>query len=288
VGLLRLALGPVVWLHVQPLLDDVRARVSYDDRFWVPYASWLPKVPDAAWVVLVWAGVVAAVLMTIGLFSRVATVAAFVVVATNVLASETHFHHNRTFLAILLGGVALLHPGQAWSLDAWVRRRRGRPAEDDIALWPLYLLRAQVSLVYLASGTSKLLDRDWVGGLVLWDRVVRHQENLPSWSVDLMTSRWLFYGIGPAAVATELFIGVGLWFQRTRLAAVIVALTFHLSIEVAAKVEVFSYAAIAALLIWLPPRTKIAPCSPTRNSSGAVPPSPRSSPPPRTSPVSAS
>ena len=116
-------------------------------------------------------------------------------------------------------------------------------------------------LVYLASGFSKLVDPDWFGGLVLWDRVVRYQyvlepTPLPAWAVDLLTERWLYYIVGPAAVFTELFIGVGLWFGRTRLAAVWVAIVFHLLIEVSASVEVFSYVAIAALAIWVTPSTR--------------------------------
>ncbi len=119
-------------------------------------------------------------------------------------------------------------------------------SSDVAALWPLWLLRAQVCLVYLASGFSKLVDPDWFGGLVLWDRVVRYQyvlepTPLPAWAVDLLTERWLYYVVGPAAVFTELFIGIGLWFGRTRLAAVWVAIVFHLLIEVSASVEVFSY-----------------------------------------------
>ena len=89
----------------------------------------------------------------------------------------------------------------------------GRAAAPDVvALWPLWLLRVQVCLVYLASGTSKLVDPDWISGLVLWDRVVRYQHELaplPGWASDLLVERWPFYVIGPAAVLTELLIGVG-------------------------------------------------------------------------------
>ncbi len=214
------------------------------------------------WFALLWAGAAAAVLMTIGLWTRAATAITFAAVATNLLLSQTHFRHNRAFLAILLGGLALLPAGRVLSVDAWRRRRRGLPVlPDDVGLWPLWLLRAQVSLVYLASGFSKLVDPDWFGGLVLWDRVVRYRHvldptPLPEWAIDVLTSRWLYYGVAPLAVLTELFIGIGLWFGRTRLAAIWVALVFHLAIEVSASVEVFSYAAIAALAIWVTPSTR--------------------------------
>ena len=119
-------------------------------------------------------------------------------------------------------------PVRLLSVDAWRRRRAGKAAAPDVAaLWPLWLLRVQVCLVYLASGISKLVDPDWISGLVLWDRVVRYQHELaplPEWARDLLVERWPFYAIGPAAVLTELFIGVGLWFGRTRLVALWVAL----------------------------------------------------------------
>jgi hypothetical protein len=222
----------------------------------------LPHVPGTAWFVLIRVGAVAAVLMAIGLWTRLATATTLAVVAGNLVLSQTHFHNNRTFLVILLFGLALLPVGRVLSVDAWWRRRRGRPALPDVArLWPLWLLRAQVCLVYLASGISKLVDPDWFGGLVLWDRVVRHRHvleptPLPPWAIDALTSRWLYYGVAPAAVLTELFLGIGLWSRRTRLAAIWVAIAFHVSIEIVASVQVFSLAAISALAIWVTPSSR--------------------------------
>jgi hypothetical protein len=262
IAVLRIALGPITLLHLRPFLRDASAGVSYHDHFWEPFIAWLPELPDRVWFVMLWTGAAAAVLMMVGLWTRAASVTTFAVVAFNVLLSQTHFRHNRVFLAILLAGIALLPAGRVLSVDAWLRRRRGLLALTDVApLWPLWLMRAQVALVYLASGVSKLVDPDWFGGLVLWDRTVRHQHvldptPLPEWGIDLLTSRWFFYIVGPAAVLTELFIGLGLWFARTRLAAIWVALVFHVSIEVSALVEVFSFAAIAALAIWVTPSTR--------------------------------
>jgi uncharacterized membrane protein YphA (DoxX/SURF4 family) len=261
IAVLRIAIGPITLLHLRPFLRQTRAGESYTDHFWEPFFGWWPELPDRLWFAMLWVGAAAAVLMTVGLFTRVASVTTFAVVAFNLLLSQTHFHHNTVFLAIVLGGLALLPTGRALSLDAWMRRRRGRPALPDVVpLWPVWLLRAQLSLVYLASGTSKLVDPDWFGGLVLWDRMVRNQHvldptPLPSWAIDVLTSRWLFYVLGPAIVCTELFIGLGLWLTRTRLAAIWMAILFHVAIEISAHVQVFSYAGIAALAIWVTPAT---------------------------------
>jgi hypothetical protein len=259
-AVLRIAIGPIVLLHLRPLLADAVDGVAYDDHFWVPWVSWFHP-PDAVWFAMLWVAAAGAALMTIGLWTRVACVTTFLMVAGNLVISRTHFHHNRTFLTIVLFGLALLPVGRVLSVDAWLARRRGRLLADLVNLWPLWLLRVQVSLVYLASGTSKLVDPDWFGGLVMWDRVVRRRHHLeptpmPDWLIDQLTQRWPYYALGPMTVLTELFIGLGLWHRRTRLAAVWFAIVFHVMIEITSSVQVFSYAALAALSIWVTPRTR--------------------------------
>ena len=190
-------------------------------------------------------------------------------VAGNLFLSQHHFRHNRAFLLFLLAAVALADSGRVLSVDARRRRARtgavvGGPGDDLGTVWPLWLLRVLAASVYLASGFSKLIDPDWSGGLVLWDRAVRHQhlvhervpEPIADAVVSLVTQRWLHAITSPIAVAMELFVGIAIWFGRTRLAAIWVAIFFHLSIELSASVEVFSLAAIAALAIWATPSTR--------------------------------
>ena len=54
-------------------------------------------------------------------------------------------------------------------------------------------------------------------------------------------------------VLTEVFLAIGLWWRLTRDLAVWVAVLFHLAIQLTARVEVFSYLAVAALVIWAVP-----------------------------------
>ena len=259
-SVLRIVLGPIAIAHLWPFLQDARDGVLYDDHFWQPYIAGTPRLPGELWAPLLWVGVVSAALMTVGLLTRFATATTLVVVAGNLLLSGTHFRHNRAFLTILLLGLTLLPTGSTRSVDAWLRQRRGRPAASrEAPLWPLVLLRVQVSLVYFSSGFSKLIDPDWVSGVVLWDRAVRYQGDIhpaPGWFVDLVTWRPLFWLAAPIAIAIELFVAGGLWFPRTRLVAIRVAIVFHLAIELSAKVEVFSLAAIAALIIWVTPSSR--------------------------------
>jgi uncharacterized membrane protein YphA (DoxX/SURF4 family) len=258
-ALLRVLTGPVVLLHLRPFLADSLDGRIYRDAFHQPYAAWYPEAPDAVYVGLLWLAVAAAIAMSLGFLTRLATATTFAIVAWNVFLSTTHVHNNRAYLLIVLGVLALAPCGRELSVDAWLRRR-GRPTLDPSApAWPLWLLRFQCAAVYGASGLSKLVDPDWFGGTVTWQRVVRARDELgalPDWAVSLLTDRGFHTGAAKFIVLTELFIAVGLWWRGTRYAAVWVAVVFHVSIEASASVQVFSFLAIAVLVIWAVPSTR--------------------------------
>jgi hypothetical protein len=195
--------------------------------------------------------------MSLGVWTRVTTAATFALVGYNFFLSQTHFHHNRAFLLIVLGAVALLPAGRVLSVDAWWRRR----ARDELApLWPLFLLRFEHAVTYFASGFSKLIDPDWWGGTVTWDRVLRHRGALdasvaPEWLKELLARPELHAVFAKVNILTELFLALALWARPTRLAAVWVAIVFHLMIELSARVQVFSWLGLAVLLAWVTPAT---------------------------------
>lgn len=253
-GLMRAAFGAIVVVHFWPDLTSDRLPV---ERFHAPWWSWWP-VPDAGlYRVLLWAGVLAGALMIVGVLARLATAVALTVVLYLLIVDLGGFGHNRAFLAWVLFGLMLLPTGRAWSIPALVARHRGEPLDTVGFTWPVVMIRLIVSGVYLASAVTKLLDAEWRSGLVLWDRTIRYEHAIPSafdgWIHDLLVGRWFHRVLAPATIATELFLAVGLWFPRTRRAALAVAVAFHVSIELTARVQTFSYSALAALLIWLVP-----------------------------------
>jgi hypothetical protein len=261
-AVLRAAIGPVVLLHLRPFLTDAWHDRIYRDVFYEPYASWYPELPRTLYVGLLWVGAAAAIAMAIGLLTRVATAVTFGVVGYNLFLSTTHIHNNRAFLLLVLAGLTAAPCGRELSADAWLRRRHALPPLPTVApAWPLWLLRFEASVVYGASGLSKLVDPDWFGGTVTWHRLVQVRDRLessilPHWAVSVLTNRTFHTYAAKLIICTELFIAFGLWWRKTRYAAVWVALCFHVAIQLTASVEVFSYLAIAALVIWAVPSTR--------------------------------
>jgi hypothetical protein len=261
-ALLRILIGPVVVMHLQPFLERAADGLIYRDVFHEPYLSWYPALPRSLYVAVLVVGALGAVAMTVGFFTRAATVVVFAAVTYNLFLSTTHYHNNRAYLVIVLATLAIVPCGRELSVDAWLRRRRGLPALDPSAPgWPLWLVRFEAAVVYGASGLSKLVDPDWFGGAVTWDRVARVQDlmaarSVPGWAIDIVVDRGFHTYAAKVIVITELFIAFGLWWRTTRYAAVWVAVCFHVAIELTASVQVFSYLGIAALLVWAVPSTR--------------------------------
>lgn len=251
-ALMRVLFGAIAIRHLWP---DVRSAVSPVERFHVPWWSWLPVPSPGVYRLLLWVGVAAGVAMILGIAVRLATATAFAVISYLQFVDMTSFAHNRGFLIWMLFGLALLPTGGAFTVTNLVRR--SPRADISGPVWPVLLLQVVASSVYLTSGGTKLVNPDWLSGHVLWDRMLRHEHLIPvdGRLYDVLVSREFHALLAPSAIAVELFIGLGLWSRRTRRAAVVAAIVFHLSIEITASVQTFSYSAIAALLIWTVPTT---------------------------------
>jgi Vitamin K-dependent gamma-carboxylase len=261
-ALLRVLIGPVTLLHLRPFVVDALNGRIYRDTFYEPYASWYPDLPRPLYGAVLAVGIVAAVALSLGFCTRVAAGATFGVVTYNLFLSTTHVHSNRAYLVIVLAALTIAPCGRELSVDAWIRTRRRLPPLDPRAPgWPLWLLRFEAAAVYGASGMSKLVDPDWFGGTVTWHRIVQVRDRLdasplPGWAVSVLADRSFHTVAAKVIVITELFIAIGLWWRATRYAAVWVAVCFHVAIEVSASVQVFSYLAIAALVIWAVPSAR--------------------------------
>jgi hypothetical protein len=247
---MRAVLGVVLLLHLRP--DLTRDRTPYD-RFHEPWWDWLPTPSPEQYRALLWVGVGLGVAMILGCACRLVVPLASALVLYQMTADLTSFSHNRAFLSWLLFGLSWLPTDRWLAVDRWLPW--GTAGRGVVGLrWPVYLLRGIAALVYLSSGISKWFDADWRSGQVLWARVQLGVENVPfgGWLFDLVTSRGFYRVAAPTVLATEVAIGLGLWFRPTRRLVMVLAVLFHVSIEITASVQTFSYSALAALLIWLP------------------------------------
>jgi hypothetical protein len=105
------------------------------------------------------------------------------------------------------------------------------PASARAPAWGTRLLQMQFSAVYLFTVLAKLVDgAGWLDGLTLYWCL-----HNPLWVRDWVgwfpVPRGLTQVLGWGTLATEVFIGIGLHFERTRRVAIVACLLFHAGIQ---------------------------------------------------------
>jgi hypothetical protein len=258
IAVLRMCAGAIALVLLWPIASDALSGSTYHDRFHEPFLDVVPQPSEGPYTLVMVVGAVAAVAMSVGLATRWACALTTLAVGVHLLVSTTHLHNNRAYLVAVLVGVTLAPAGRSWSVDRRLALRRGTAPPESMPGWPLWLLRFSCSLVYAASGISKLVDPDWFGGTVTWGRVVTtehllRESVLPEAIQDLLLERSFHTFAAKLIVFTELFIAGGLWWRRTRVWAVLTAIAFHVAIELSASVQTFSVLAIAVLVVWADP-----------------------------------
>ena len=185
------------------------------------------------------------------------------IVTYDLFLSTTNFHNNRAYLVIVLAALAVTPCDRELSLDAWLARRRGgRPARRRRRRGRCGCCGSRPRPSTARPGLSKLLDPDWFSGTVTWHRLNRTRDQLeasvlPPWAIDVLTDRIVQHlrrqvrhrhravhrprAVVPAAPATRRCGSPSASTSRS---------------SSSARVEVFSYLAIAALVIWAVPSTR--------------------------------
>jgi hypothetical protein len=104
---------------------------------------------------LVWAlAVVSCVLFTLGVCYRVTSwVLVFAMIELS--ACQPVGDSIDSLLRIVLPVLAASGAGAAWSFDAWLRRRRGKPVLETVPAWPRYLVVVQLLWIYVSAGYQR-------------------------------------------------------------------------------------------------------------------------------------
>ena len=252
VGVARLAIGVLLFLQT---LEDARAledKGFFGDAFHLPFLpeAWLPS--RSAFSVILAVRVLLAVLVAVGHRARLALAGSALLGLYVLLCDRVSFHHNRYALLCFAFLLAFTPCERALVITSGPRDDRRGP------LWAQRLAQLQMSIIYLASGGSKLLDPDWRDGLVLGDRFARYggeavARGVPPRLVALFSEPLATSALAKAAIATELALAFALWPKRTRVFALWWGLMFHLTIEITSKVELFTWLTLTVYLLFVTP-----------------------------------
>lgn len=167
IALFRFVLAALLLLHVHGLSpwfellfaptgmftpSEARATFAAGDALVRPFSLLYFDVPFELVLVLF---DVAAVLLLVGLFSRTSAIATLVLFDTILARNLVFWEGGDVVLRVWLVYLACARSGHAWSIDAWLHRRRTGTASRPIPAWPRRLMTIQLALLLVTTGLLK-------------------------------------------------------------------------------------------------------------------------------------
>jgi len=187
-----------------------------------------------------------AVCITLGLAYRIVA-PLFFLGFTYVFLLEQARYLNHFYLVCLLAFLLSVVPAhRVWSLDAVLARPRW---PETVPAWSLWLLRAQIGLVFFFAGVAKL-NGDWLRGepLRIWLAERTDFPVIGHFFTEDVTP-WLFsYG---GLLFDLLVIPLLIW-PRTRIFAFVAAVGFHMTNQQLFTIGIFPFLALGTALLFFP------------------------------------
>jgi hypothetical protein len=173
--------------------------------------------PAALWILF---GVLVAALVavTLGLASRLACLMAAVLWAALLNRGPVLAGPADDCLAVLLWCLAVGPSGGRWSLDRWIRDRRGSPppAASPWAGVALGLVRVHAAAITGGMLLAQLKGDVWWDGTAAWWLAARSESRLVDLTGLSRGSEYLMNLVTHAIVGFEILFAGGLWFAVTR------------------------------------------------------------------------
>ena len=208
--------------------------------------SWVPTLPDPLVPWFFGLMLVLSIFVTLGYRYRTSTIALAVCIAIWFFWDETYFN-NHFYLELLLAVLFVFLPAnRAFSLDA---KRDPELRSETTPAWTVYLLQFQVGLAYFYGGLAKF-EPDWMTGIPARALLSDHYHD--DWGPVLLTE-----GMGLllawSGLVFDLLVVPALLWKRTRVAAFLVALVFHVSNHFLWRIGVFPWMMIPLTTIFFEP-----------------------------------
>lgn len=250
IAFFRIAFGITSFFHVWGVLDVERVHRRYIDPpflFAFPGLEWVKPLPGDLLLALWFAMAAASVLIMVGLYYKPAIIF-FCVAHTYAIHLDQSIFWNHYYVVSLFAFLMIFVPAnRAHSLDVVLRRV---PAASTVPTWALWILRAQMAITYFFAGLAKI-NADWIDGRPM-NAFLSGDRSFPFVS-GLLDERWTHLLLSWSGIGFDLLIVPLLLWRRTRIAALIAALAFHLINSLFFDIEVFPWFAIAATLLFLAP-----------------------------------
>jgi hypothetical protein len=263
IGLFRAIYGTLVVATLVLLRPDWLAW--YGPHAWVSLSTMhqlepgirlnlLAVLPQTnAWIeAFFWVFLASAILLAVGLFTRLNTVVVFICLASMQQRNLYITHGGDTFLRVAGFFLIFAPAGAALSVDRLIRIWRGK---GDSQLqpqrpWAQRMIQFELAIMYFASFCWKIEGLPWVQGTALY--YVYHLSEFQRFPVPSLLLRPTILKLGTwFALILEFSLGVLIWVREFRYILLLLGVLFHLSLEYSINVPLFQWDVLSAYVLFI-------------------------------------
>lgn len=238
--------GEQSWLSREVLAHANRNGYSWSVLSWC-------RTPAALWTMHI-AALGTFALLTIGLWTRIVSVLAFVFTVSYTQRSPGALYGLDQINSLLSLYLMLGPSGSRFSVDAWQASRSARSVDSASvsANFAIRLMQCHLCVIYLFAGLSKLQGVTWWNGFAVWGGIANQEYQ----TLDLTwLAEWplVINALTHLTVAWEVSYCVLIWNRWTRPLVLLGAIAMHLGIAVALGMPTFGLAMLIANLSFVSP-----------------------------------
>lgn len=262
------------FLHRQAPVDSlclyragIGALIFFESVCWLPYTTelfsndgfHLPNLPGLpipsptlAFLLCV-ALSVTSLMMAVGLFTRLSMLSTLILWAY-ALGIDTINEKAAQTISIVVITLLLFSPcGNRYSLDAWLRRRRGlADLPGTSRIFVQRLLQIEFAQIYFFCGVAKMTNPGWVDGSAFYRIINGRFATEIGVFISSFDPDFIARAGGLGTILFELFIGFLLFIPPVRPFAIAVGVMFHTGIQLTLWVGSLGFHFILALLLLFP------------------------------------
>jgi hypothetical protein len=209
--------------------------------------EWVKPLPGPGMYIVFGLLLLCFLLLTLGLFYRVAAVLSFLLFTYTELIDKTNYLNHYYFVSLVLFLLCFVPASSAFSLDVL---RNPRMARATVPAWTVFIFKLQFGIVYFYAGLAKL-NPDWMlraMPLRIW---LPPHADFPVLGY-FFTLEWVAYAFSWIAALYDLSIFFLLSYSRTRTFAYVLVLVFHILTALLFPIGMFPYIMMASTLIFFP------------------------------------
>ncbi len=246
----RIAFGGIMlWEVIRYFQYDRISRYYIEPKFFFTYYGfdWVKPWPgDGMYYHFIALGALSLFIM-LGIFYRMSTALFFLGFTYVFLLDQANYLNHFYFVSLVSFLMIFVPAHRAFSIDAW---RRPEIHSESTPTWALWVLRAQMGIVYFYGGLAKL-NWDWLQGepMRIW-LAKRAYYPYVGW---LLSQEWAAYFFSYGGLLLEFLAVPLLLWRRTRIFAFCWVVAFHITNAYLFNIGIFPWFSIAATALFFSP-----------------------------------